>query len=736
MKYLPVNSIRLRSGAFWLVLTFLFCLLMSGSTLVFAQGIASLYSSVNGPTLPQEVGREGEHYLDPSDFILDAQGEYFYIACAGSNELRRARVDGSEVVETLPLEFSPTKLAFFPDQTRVAVIGGLDQGRLAIVEIARKTDSGREIVKLNTLQTRAIGHSPVDVVVRRASEEQEFIYVSHCFLGQVHERDAQTLELTRTWDAGREPYCMALTPNGQKLVIGNRITAKKANVAFSCATVNVLDLVSGEMATTDLLNGHNLLQDMVLSSDGHYAFISAVQCSYLSITSQVSGGWISENCVLVIDVDACELVEIFFLDDAEMGSGNPWGIACSEDGERLIVSIAGTDELIYLPLKRLLETLDSRPKWARPGYGAYSYATFAKGEVQLPFRIRTKLGFKGMRQLAVHGDDVYALCRFDDVICKATMRLTPPFRHYPDSYVKREIPPTLELEDQESAEEELTDAQRRERDQTAALVEANSYNSLYVQRGGELPLSFNTLAPYRPMEGVVIERSFARLAPRPTLTMRRRGEILFHDATACFESWLSCVTCHPDARSDGFNWDLLNDGTGNLKNTKSMLLAHETPPCMISGIRSDAEVAVRAGFTHILFTHYKEENACCVDEYLMALEPTPSPRLVDGKLSESAQRGKAIFESEQIGCAQCHFGPYYTDLQLHRTGTQDPNDFIDKFDTPTLIEAWRTAPYMNTGEYLTIRDVLVEGKHGVKDGQFERLSEQEQNDLIEFILSL
>ena len=64
----------------------------------------------------------------------------------------------------------------------------------------------------------------------------------------------------------------------------------------------------------------------------------------------------------------------------------------------------------------------------------------------------------------------------------------------------------------------------------------------------------------------------------------RKGEFYFHDATICFQGWQSCSSCHPgDARADGLNWDLLNDGIGNPKNTKSLLLAHQTPPAMWLG---------------------------------------------------------------------------------------------------------------------------------------------------------
>ncbi len=96
------------------------------------------------------------------------------------------------------------------------------------------------------------------------------------------------------------------------------------------------------------------------------------------------------------------------------------------------------------------------------------------------------------------------------------------------------------------------------------------------------------------------------LGPPPRMTEARRGRMLFHDATLCFEHWQSCATCHPDARMDALNWDLMNDGYGNPKNTKSMLLAHRTPPAMSESVRESAEAAVRAGFQSILFRQCSE----------------------------------------------------------------------------------------------------------------------------------
>jgi hypothetical protein len=211
------------------------------------------------------------------------------------------------------------------------------------------------------------------------------------------------------------------------------------------------------------------------------------------------------------------------------------------------------------------------------------------------------------------------------------------------------------------------------------------------------------------------------------------GEMHFCDATQCFQQWQSCVSCHPNARSDGLNWDLGNDGYGNDKNSRHFIYSHALPPAMATGIRADAETAVRAGFKYIQFVEVAPEIPARVDEYLKSLRPVPSPHLVDGVLSETAERGKMLFESR--GCASCHPAPYYSDMRQHTMGTLGPRDvgpYDGTWDTPTLVEGWRSAPYLHDGRGATLRDVLVREQHGDVAG----LTEQEIEYLVEFLLSL
>jgi hypothetical protein len=185
---------------------------------------------------------------------------------------------------------------------------------------------------------------------------------------------------------------------------------------------------------------------------------------------------------------------------------------------------------------------------------------------------------------------------------------------------------------------------------------------------------------------------------------------------------------------DGLNWDLLNDGLGNPKNTKSLLLSHRTPPAMVTGVRDRAETAVQAGLRHILFAERPAADARAIDSYLRALRPVPSPYLVGGELAPAARRGRELFR--RAGCADCHPPPMYTDLKKYEVGTGAGRERGRSFDTPTLVEVWRTAPYLYDGRAATMTEVLR--RHNEKDqhGRTAGLTARELADLAHYVLSL
>ena len=221
----------------------------------------------------------------------------------------------------------------------------------------------------------------------------------------------------------------------------------------------------------------------------------------------------------------------------------------------------------------------------------------------------------------------------------------------------------------------------------------------------------------------------------------RRGEMLWNDGAMCFQQWQSCASCHPDGRTDGLNWDLVNDGIGNPKQSKSMVYSHLTPPTMVTGIREDMATCNRKGMTHIQFVVRPEEDGLCLDEYVMSLKPVPSPYLKDGSLSKEAKKGAKIFK--KAGCVDCHptskDGPkgeqLFTDMKKYNLGLGVGNEEGQSFDTTTLIETWRTAPYLYDGRALTMEDVLTACNPKDAHGATKSLSPEEIKALAAFVLS-
>ena len=234
------------------------------------------------------------------------------------------------------------------------------------------------------------------------------------------------------------------------------------------------------------------------------------------------------------------------------------------------------------------------------------------------------------------------------------------------------------------------------------------------------------------------------LGPKPDLSRdrARRGEMLYNDGSMCFQQWQSCASCHPDGRVDGLNWDLLNDGMGNPKQTKSELYDHLTPPTMITGIRKDMHTCNAAGLIHIQFVTRPEEDVNCFDAYVEKMKPVPSPYLVNGKLSARAQRGEKLFVKAK--CAECHTPekkapggePLWTDLKLYDVGLGTATETGRKFDTPTLTECWRTAPYLYDGRALTMEEVLTTCNPNDTHGETSKLTPEQIKDLAEYVLSL
>jgi len=236
------------------------------------------------------------------------------------------------------------------------------------------------------------------------------------------------------------------------------------------------------------------------------------------------------------------------------------------------------------------------------------------------------------------------------------------------------------------------------------------------------------------------------------------GKILFYTALQPMTGrrWISCSSCHPDGEPDGRTWH----NPEGLRNTPSLAGVAWTHPLHWSADRDETQ-----DFEHTIRGPLMQGRGLVRGPIPEALgEPLAgrsgqlddlalynnshkvplSPHAKDG-LSAAAGRGRTLFFSKQTRCAECHKPPFYTDSnpafspQLHDVGTgnDDPTERMGpKYDTPTLLGVYRTAPYLHHGKAETLKEVFTKYNADDRHGVTSHLSNEQLHDLVEFLKAL
>jgi len=222
-------------------------------------------------------------------------------------------------------------------------------------------------------------------------------------------------------------------------------------------------------------------------------------------------------------------------------------------------------------------------------------------------------------------------------------------------------------------------------------------------------------------------------------SLARRGAAIFYDGRRSLDQWYSCHSCHYEGDTNSIAMDTFNDGSARtFKTVLSLRNMTRTPPWTWHGWQQDLRAAMHKSLTDtMLGPEPTEDDVTALIAFLETLESPPNPyRQADGSLSEAARRGEQLFNSEQAGCANCHSGTYFTDGQVHDVGLGSKTDRYQGFNTPSLLGIHNRVHYLHDGRANSLEQLLTGPHNPAKVAGSGELTQEELQDLIEYLKSL
>jgi YVTN family beta-propeller protein len=231
------------------------------------------------------------------------------------------------------------------------------------------------------------------------------------------------------------------------------------------------------------------------------------------------------------------------------------------------------------------------------------------------------------------------------------------------------------------------------------------------------------------------------------------------------DGYISCASCHQDGGEDGRVWDFTDRGEG-LRNTITLRGRAGMAQGRVHWTGNfdeiqDFENDIRNNFGGTGFLTDEQfkmtqdtlgtpkaglsKELDALAAYVKSLSTAErSPyRQADGTFTEEALKGEKVFA--RLQCAQCHSGNDFTDSaqgSLHNVGTmtslsgQRRKGPLTGLDTPSLRGIWATPPYLHDGSANSLREVFTKRNSKNQHGTTQSLTQEELNQLIQYLLSL
>ncbi|MHC4063717.1 MAG: beta-propeller fold lactonase family protein [Planctomycetota bacterium] len=283
-------------------------------------------------------------YKTPVNLATSPDGKLLYVVCEHSNSLLVLDPAEGKVVSEIEVGLRPHDVAVSPDGSRLYVTNRLSDSLMVV-------DANEQKVAAEI----PVGDEPHGVLTDTTGR---WLFVLNTEENSISVIDTQSLTEVRRLAAGRGPWSLALTPDGQSLYA----TSVRPDLAPfrepHRSEITMLDAGAGVVINRPVAYGANMLKGIACVPAGPHrgtALFVMMRAKDLVPATRLAQGWVITNGLGVVWADG--RVDQVLLDEPHDYFPDPNDVAVSPDGRHALVTSGGADRIAVVDVAALLQTI-------------------------------------------------------------------------------------------------------------------------------------------------------------------------------------------------------------------------------------------------------------------------------------------------------------------------------------------------------------------------------------------
>ncbi len=301
------------------------------------------------------------NYASPLELLFSPDGSKLYVLCQQSQEVRVLDAASFALIKNIAVGGVPRGIALSSKGDRLYVTNSWDD-TISVIDTSA----------LDVVATWHVGAEPSGIV---ADPNAAHLFVANRVSDDVAVLNAQTGEEEKRLAGGRGTSYLTLAPDGSKIYathIYPNPSPRYTGLENRTPPESEITVIDAKRATvTDRIPLHSIagVFHLAFSRDGRLGVVAEYHPKNLVPLAHLEHGGAFAYTITLFGPMVGKQVEVP-LDELDRYASQPFGVAISSDSSRMYITLGGSEAVLAIDVRRLLNFVNAHPRPASSSYAS------------------------------------------------------------------------------------------------------------------------------------------------------------------------------------------------------------------------------------------------------------------------------------------------------------------------------------------------------------------------------